>query len=76
MESRRSGEFDPSLPGIRQLQGWIRSRTNLAVQLLEGSSVTGVPRWVDVDFLALQPEGSSELVLVGRGAIALIRPLV
>jgi host factor-I protein len=72
----RSAQFDTSQPGIRQLQSWIRSRTNLVVQLMEGTSVTGVPRWVDGEYLALEPAGAEELVLVSRQAIALIRALV
>jgi host factor-I protein len=73
---RRGPDLDTSQPGVRQLQGWIRGHTNLVVQLLEGTSVNGIPRWVDVDYLALQPQGATELVLINRSAIALIRPLV
>ena len=72
----RAAPFDPSQPGIRQLQSWIRSRTNLAVQLLDGTNLTGVPRWVDADYLALDPTGGTELVLVNRHAIALLRALL
>ena len=71
----RSSQFDTSQPGIRQLQSWIRSRSNLAIQLLDGSSITGIPRWVDLDYLALEPEHGGEVLLVARQAIALIRPL-
>ncbi|QVV68397.1 hypothetical protein KJJ24_04395 [Synechococcus sp. LA31] len=75
MENRGS-LFDTSQPGIRLLQSWIRSRTNLAVQLLDGSSVNGIPRWVDNEYLALEPEAGGELLLVARQAMALIRPLL
>ena len=75
MEGRAHG-FDTSQPGIRQLQSWIRARANLAVQLIEGSTVSGVPRWVDLDYLALQPEHGGEVVLVNRQAIAMIRVLI
>ena len=75
MENRGS-QFDTSQPGIRLLQSWIRSRTNLAVQLLDGSSVNGIPRWVDSKYLALEPEAGGELLLVARQAMALIRPLL
>ena len=72
----RAAQFDTSQPGIRQLQSWIRSRSNLAVQLLDGTSLTGIPRWVDADFVALEPANGGELVLVNRQAIALLRALV
>ena len=75
MENRGS-QFDTSQPGIRLLQSWIRSRTNLAVQLLDGSSVNGITRWVDGEYLALEPEAGGELLLVARQAMALIRPLL
>ena len=75
MENRGS-QFDTSQPGIRLLQSWIRSRTNLAVQLLDGSSVNGIPRCVDGEYLALEPEAGGELLLVARQAMALIRPLL
>ena len=72
----RAAQFDTSQPGIRQLQSWIRSRSNLAVQLLDGTNLTGIPRWVDADFVALEPAHGGELVLVNRQAIALLRALV
>lgn len=72
----RPGELDTSQPGVRQIQTWIRNRTNLVVQLRDGSSASGTPRWVDASFLALQQELGTELVLVSREAIALIRALV
>ena len=74
MESRAS-QFDTSQPGIRQLQSWVRAHTSLSVQLLDGSSLTGLPRWVDGDYLALLPNDGAELVLINRLAIALIRAL-
>jgi hypothetical protein len=72
----RAAPFDTSQPGIRQLQSWIRSRSNLAVQLLDGTNLTGVPRWVDADYLALDPSSGGEVVLVNRHAIALLRSLL
>jgi host factor-I protein len=72
----RAPQFDTSQPGIRQFQSWIRERTPLAVQLLDGSGVNGVPRWVDAEYLGLEPANGGELILVARQAMALIRPLV
>ncbi len=45
----RAPQFDTSQPGIRQFQSWIREHTPLAIQLLDGSGVNGVPRWVDAE---------------------------
>jgi len=75
MERHPSG-FDPSQPGVRQLQHWIRQGTSLGIELIGGTSITGLPRWVDADFLALQTESSGEPVLLNRRAIAVIRALI
>ena len=75
MENRAS-QFDTSQPGIRQFQSWIRERTPLAVQLLDGSGIQGVPRWVDQEYLGLEPTTGGGLILIARHAMALIRPLV
>jgi host factor-I protein len=72
---RRGQELDTSQPGIRQIQAWIRSRALLSVQLLDGTRLEGLVRWVDCDYLALQPEQDSEPVLLNRQAIALLRAL-
>ena len=73
---RRPTDLDTSQPGVRQIQAWIRSRANLVVQLQDGTALTGTPRWIDVDFIALQQDLGDELVLISRAAIALIRALV
>lgn len=73
---RRPSDLDTSQPGVRLIQSWIRSQTNLALQLLDGTSISGVPRWIDSDYVALQSDAASDLMLVNRHAIALIRPLV
>jgi len=72
---RRPIDLDTSQPGVRQIQAWIRSHANLVVQLQDGTALTGTPRWIDVEFLALQQELGEELVLISRPAIALIRAL-
>ena len=72
----RAPRFDTSQPGVRQLQSWIRERTPLAIQLIDGSSTNGVPRWVDAEYVGLEPANGGELILVARQAMALIRPLL
>ena len=73
---RRPTDLDTSQPGVRQIQAWIRSRANLVVQLQDGAALTGTPRWIDTEFIALQQDLGDELVLISRSAIALIRALV
>ena len=72
---RRPTDLDTSQPGIRQIQAWIRNRTDLMVQLQDGTPVSGIARWVDGTFLAVEQTITGELVLVNRDAIGLIRAL-
>ncbi len=67
--------MDPSLPGVRQLQSWIRLRTPLRVQLLDGRELEGELEWQDPEFLALRAAEEQDPTLIRRGAAALIRPL-
>ncbi|MFZ9148059.1 MAG: Hfq-related RNA-binding protein [Vulcanococcus sp.] len=75
----RPGDLDTSLPGVRLIQSWIRAQILVSVQLVEGTSLSGIPAWLDSDYLALHGESgsgsSSDLVLINRAAIALLRPL-
>ena len=73
---RGHADLDTSQPGVRQVQAWIRARANLVVQLQDSTTITGIPRWIDLDFIALQQEIGDELVLISRSAIALMRALV
>ena len=70
-----SPSIDPSLPGVRQLQAWIREHTPLHVQLMDGTRLGGALHWQDPEFLAVRPDAESPLILVGRKAVAVIRPL-
>ena len=65
--------FDPSQPGIRCLQRWIRDQTPIQVELQGGGHLQGRPSWVDADYLALHTEAGAQPVLVNRTAIALIQ---
>jgi len=67
--------FDPSLPGVRLLQDWLRERRQLRVELMDGRCVEGALRWQDPEFLALHRTDNDQPVLIARRAIALIRPL-
>jgi host factor-I protein len=70
---RHPAGFDPSQPGIRCLQQWIRQRTPLRITCCGGSQLQGVPAWVDADFLALLSADAPEPLLVNRSAIAWIQ---
>jgi host factor-I protein len=64
--------LDPSLPGVRQLQTWIRHQSRLRVDLGHGHVLEGVLQWQDPEFLALRT-GAPQLMLVNRRAVLLIQ---
>ncbi|MEY3931074.1 MAG: hypothetical protein RLZZ516_2784 [Cyanobacteriota bacterium] len=70
---RREGDLDISQPGIRQIHGWIRDRSNVSIDLVSGGAINGLIRWVDLQFLAVEPAAGGELLLINRDAIVLIR---
>ena len=70
---RRAGELDTSQPGIRQIHGWIRDRRTVSIDLVSGDPINGVVRWVDLQFLAVEPAVGGELIMINRDAIVLIR---
>jgi host factor-I protein len=70
-----SHHLDPSLPGVRQLQNWVRLRTSLRVRLPGGELLEGSLDWQDPEFLALRPEHANQPVLIRRSALETIQPL-
>ncbi len=74
-ESRTGAGFDTSQPGVRTLQGWVRTKSPINVQLRDGTKLDGILRWVDTDFLGLQPEYEKQPILVARSSVAVIRVL-
>ncbi len=74
-ESRTGASFDASQPGVRTLQAWVRSKNPVNVQLSDGTKLDGVLRWVDAEFLALQPDYEKQPILINRTAVAVIRML-
>lgn len=67
--------LDTSLPGVRQLQHWIRAKTAVRIQLNDGAKLDGTLEWQDVEFLALRQPNDSEPVLIQRQAVCVIRSL-
>lgn len=67
--------LDTSLPGVRQLQNWIRAKTAVQVQLHDGTKLDGLLDWQDVEFLALRLPNDSDPVLIQRLSVTVIRSL-
>jgi host factor-I protein len=67
--------LDTSLPGVRQLQQWIRAKTAIQIQLNDGAKLDGTLDWQDVEFLGLRQPNDSEPVLIQRQAVSVIRSL-
>ncbi|MCH2565873.1 MAG: hypothetical protein MKZ93_04635 [Prochlorococcus sp. ALOHA_A2.0_51] len=67
--------LNPSLPGIRLIQSWIRDEIPLSLELADGLRFEGRLLWQDPEFLALERPGSSQPVLINRRAVLIIRPL-
>lgn len=66
--------LDPSLPGVRQLQTWIRQQSRLRIDLGHGHVLEGVLQWQDPEFLALRT-GAPQVILINRRAVLLIMVL-
>ena len=67
--------LNPSLPGIRLIQSWVRDEIPLSLELADGLRFEGRLLWKDPEFLALERPGSSQPVLINRRAVLIIRPL-
>ncbi|MGB1416163.1 MAG: Hfq-related RNA-binding protein [Synechococcus sp.] len=67
--------LNPSLPGVRLLQHWIREKRPLSLDLIDQVRLEGRLVWQDSEFLALDSETHAELTLVNRNHVIIIRPL-
>ena len=67
--------LDPSLPGLRMLQNWIREGLAVSIAVLNQESIEGRMIWQDPEFLALERLGSTRPVLIARRHITLIRSI-
>jgi hypothetical protein len=68
-----NASLDTDQPSIRHIQGLIRRRASVALELQGGRQLDGVIRWQDAHVLALDPGGDEPLVLVTRQALLLLR---
>ena len=71
-----SSGFDPSLPGIRLIQSWIREQRVIGIELNDGRRLDGRLAWQDPQYFALQREENEDPVLISRRAVLTIRPLI
>ena len=67
--------LDPSLPGVRLLQSWIRERTPLSIDAIGQERIEGRLVWQDPEFLAIEPPRSDRLLLLNRHQVVVIRTL-
>ncbi len=67
--------LDPSLPGVRLLQSWIREKLQLSLELNDGRRFDGILRWQDSEFFALERSDPNQTTLINRRAVAVIRQL-
>ena len=67
--------LNPSLPGVRLLQSWIRDHRLLSIDVIGQERLEGRLVWQDSEFLALEIDGTEGLALVRRPQICVIRPI-
>jgi hypothetical protein len=74
-EARTAGNasLDTDQPSTRHIQGLIRRKAAVVLELQGGRQLDGVIRWQDAHVLALDPGGDQPLILVNRQALLLLR---
>ncbi len=72
---RTAANLDTSMPGVRQLQAWIRSKQVLSLQLSGGPQLEGSLVWQDLEFYAIRQAPEAPPVLVRRDCVAVLRCL-
>lgn len=63
------------MPGVRQLQNWIRAKTAIRIQINDGTKLDGTLDWQDMEFLALRQSDEKDPILIQRLSVSLIRSL-
>jgi len=66
-------EFDPGLPSVRQIQGFIKEGQEVEIKLLTQDVLLGQIRWQDQHCICLNSSDGQPMV-VWRHAIAYIKP--
>lgn len=72
---RTAASLDTSMPGVRQLQAWIRSKQLLSLQLSSGSQLEGTLAWQDPEFYAIRQAPELPPYLVRRDCVLVLRPM-
>ena len=72
---RETSPLDPSLPGVRLLQSWIREQLPLSIGVVGQEPIEGHLIGQDPEFLAIERAGTSRPVLINRRQISVIRSL-
>ena len=67
--------LDPSLPGVRLLQGWIREQLPISIDLTSNERIEGRLIWQDPEVLAIERPGAERPILISRRHVAVIRSL-
>ena len=67
--------LDPSLPGVRLLQSWIREQLPISVDVIGAKRIEGRLIWQDSEFLAVERLPAIRPILIGRRQISVIRVL-
>ena len=67
--------LEPSLPGVRLLQSWIREHHHLSIAVVGKETIEGLLISQEPEFLAIERAGSSRPVLINRRQISVIRSL-
>ena len=67
--------LDPSLPGVRLLQSWIREQLAISVDVIGSERIEGRLIWQDPEFLAIERSPATRPTLISRRQISVIRAL-
>ena len=67
--------LDPSLPGVRLLQSWIREQLHLSIVVVGREPIEGRLISHHPEFLAIERAGTTRPVQINRRQISVIRSL-
>ena len=67
--------LDPSLPGVRTLQSWIREQLPISIDVIGSERIEGRLIWQDQEFLAIERRPATRPTLINRRQITVIRVL-
>ena len=70
-----SSPLDPSLPGVRLLQSWIKDKSPISVDVIGAERIEGRLIWQDSEFLAIERSAGNRPTLVSRRQVCVIRSL-